>query len=443
MRLSQGSMDMSKSEVKNSKVWSSVPEEERNWNNNLADSLFDVAPYLITQIKKELYAHRELFEQPLLSVLAVQDDEGNFTELNRVFNLLGLPKQVKAKLVKRLQDYSTNKESDPFSFLSDIEEEDIDWLAEDFIQRGVITLIQGEMDKGKSTLTSDISAQVSQGGEVFGHKVTKGNVIYLSAEDSPAKVIKPRVKVAGGNVEKILALNSSDLPMFPENIELLYKAVLTHKPTLIVIDPILAMFEGDMNKETDVRKVLQSLRILAEDFNIAVLIVSHTGKMKHKNPVHNSLGSQGFGATVRGVMQVACEEDSLDRYCTVIKNNNGSSKPSWKFRFETIKGFSAPKVSHLGLTEIKAQDIGAYSDTLTEELKKDILEFVSEREKIEAKALTEYFSNDPRVSKSMKTFEYARAELCKSNQLIKDVVRVESKNKTYYSVPVDDIHIGS
>ena len=65
---------------------------------------------------------------------------------------------------------------------------------------------------------------------------------------------------------------------------------------------------------------------------------------------------------------------------------------------------------------------------MKDELKKDILEYVSEREHgVEAKVLQQVFSNDPRVSSSMKTFEMARAELTKAGKLAKKKVKNRRK----------------
>ena len=67
----------------------------------------------------------------------------------------------------------------------------------------------------------------------------------------------------------------------------------------------------------------------------------------------------------------------------------------------------------------KAQDIGVTRDTLQAELEKDIRDYVEDVGIINTEELSRYFSSDDRVSNSMKTFEYARAELVKRKEIIK------------------------
>ena len=132
---------------------------------------------------------------------------------------------------------------------------------------------------------------------------------------------------------------------------------------------------------------------------------------------------------------VALDEDTQDRYITSIKNNASEKKLSWKFRIENHEGFSAGRIVNLGLTDTKAQDIGITRDTLQAELEKDIRDYVEDKGIVEAKTLSLYFSNDDRVSNSMKTFEYARAELVKRKEIVISKKTVDDKVRTYYTSP--------
>jgi len=407
-------------------VFSKTEIDDYPFNKPLGTALVDVAPFLFRKIKQNIT--NKCFETALLSVMNSKE------VFQEAMDICEVPERLRDILWDKLVDYSIDKK-DLFAKLSDIEEEDLNWVAPHWVQYGAISLLIGEADRGKSTFTIDMVAQISKGGEIFGQRVDKGNALIISAEDSPTKVIKPRVKSAGGNVENVYALKSSNLPMFPENLVEIGEQILKHDIKFVVIDPILSMFNGDMMKETDVRQALHSLRELAEVFDCAIMIVTHSGKHQHKNPLHNALGSQGFGAIVRNALMIALDEDTQDRYITSIKNNASEKKLSWKFRIESHEGFSAGRIVNLGLTETKAQDIGVTRDTLQAELEKDIRDYVEDKGIIEAKTLSTYFSNDERVSNSMKTFEYARAELVKRKEIIQSKKNVEGKVRTYYTSP--------
>ena len=317
--------------------------------------------------------------------------------------------------------------------LSELPDEEIDWLAEDWLQRGVVHQFQGEMDKGKSMYTCHISAQLSAGGYIFGQKVRAEKVLIYSA-DSPTKVIKQRIKSMGGELSSVISLNGKKIPKFPTAIPELYEHCVTFKPSVVIVDPILAMFEGDMNKETDVRKVISEMGLIADFFNIVFIVVTHTGKMRYNNPNHNALGSQGGSAGVRANFQIGYDEDTDERIITCIKSNNGGEKLSWKYKIEEHEGFKAPRVVDIGLTKTKAQELGM-TEPLKDELKKDILEEVQSHAQygISANALRTLFSNDDRVSSSMKTFENARAELSKAGKIYsKKQNNLEGRKETFW-----------
>ena len=163
---------------------------------------------------------------------------------------------------------------------------------------------------------------VSIGGEVFGQKVEPATVLYLSSEDSPSKVIKQRIKSMGGNDKNVFVLNGLKLPKFPSSIAELYTWVVKYKPALIVIDPILSMYEGDMNN-TEVREALNPLVQLADYFNTAIIYINHTGKSQKSNSNHKALGSSAFTDLSRFNFEVAKDEDTGERIITCIKSNVG------------------------------------------------------------------------------------------------------------------------
>ena len=114
---------------------------------------------------------------------------------------------------------------------------------------------------------------MSAGGYIFGQKVRAEKVLIYSAEDSPTKVIKQRIKSMGGELSSVISLNGKKIPKFPTAIPELYEHCVTFKPSVVIVDPILAMFEGDMNKETDVRKVISEMGLIADFFNIVFIVI--------------------------------------------------------------------------------------------------------------------------------------------------------------------------
>ena len=87
------------------------------------------------------------------------------------------------------------------SRLSDVKRERVNWLMPGYIPLGFPTIVAGKPGQGKSAFTIWLSARVSRGapwGFVEGN-APRGNVLIISAEDTPENVISPRLDVQGGN----------------------------------------------------------------------------------------------------------------------------------------------------------------------------------------------------------------------------------------------------
>ena len=434
-----------------SELWEEPKYDELKMFEPLADNIVFVAEFLFVKVKSVARFNKEIFGKSLSEAFLESTDwkNNNHTKviagstLDQAYSLLELRQSERPYLTKQLyQIVKMEEKTEDFTFLNDVEEKEVDWLAKDWLQKGVVHQIVGAMDNGKSYFTAEISAQVSKGGELFGHPVEKGKVLYISTEDSADTVIIKRIKSLGGDLNNIAVYTKLAPISFPSGIDRLFRFVVEHRPSVIVLDPILSMFEGDMNSETSARKVINPLVQLAQFFNIAIINVTHAGKTKKGHPNLDALGSQGITAITRANFYLALDEDTGERIITCIKNNNGGEKLSWSFEIVDHEGFSAPRIKHNGLTEVKAQELGS-TEPLRDELKLDILEVIEDREVIEGKALKELFKNDDRVSQSMRTFEEARAELKKAGKIDNKVIIDEetNKRKTVWFIPVSDVKL--
>ena len=434
-----------------SELWEEPKYDELKMFEPLADNIVFVAEFLFVKVKSVARFNKEIFGKSLSEAFLESTDwkNNNHTKviagstLDQAYSLLELRQSERPYLTKQLyQIVKMEEKTEDFTFLNDVEEKEVDWLAQDWLQKGVVHQIVGAMDNGKSYFTAEISAQVSKGGELFGHPVEKGKVLYISTEDSADTVIIKRIKSLGGDLNNIAVYTKLAPISFPSGIDRLFRFVVEHRPSVIVLDPILSMFEGDMNSEVSARKVINPLVQLAQFFNIAIINVTHAGKTKKGHPNLDALGSQGITAITRANFYLALDEDTGERIITCIKNNNGGKKLSWSFEIVDHEGFSAPRIKHNGLTEVKAQELGS-TEPLRDELKLDILEVIEDREVIEGKALKELFKNDDRVSQSMRTFEDARAELKKAGKIANKVIIDEetNKRKTVWFIPVSDVKL--
>ena len=423
---------LAKEDKLTSPIWKQVKDEDRLFNLPLGDAIYERAKFLLIPLTKVAREYKDIFATTLLSAFINSVDEEDVRAgslLDKAYALLEIPMRVRPKITAQLRSMVSGEITPWISSLDDIADEEYDWLSENWLAKGIVHQIQGAGGVGKSFLAGDIVANISSGGKVFGQKVEPATVLYLSSEDSPSKVIKQRIKSMGGNPKNVFVLNGLKLPKFPSSIAELYTWVVKYKPALIVIDPILSMYEGDMNSNTGVREALNPLVQLADYFNTAIIYINHTGKSQKSNSNHKALGSSAFTDLSRFNFEVAKDEDTGERIITCIKSNNGSQMLSWSYEIVEHEGFKAGRIKHNGLTEVRADQLGVEL-ALVDEIKNEIFDYLSENGETEGKALREYF-RDIDTSSSMRTFEEARAYLVKAGKITK---RKQSDNKYYFQI---------
>jgi hypothetical protein len=81
---------------------------------------------------------------------------------------------------------------------ADVEAKSIEWLGEQRIPLGKITLVAGEPGLAKSQLVAHLAATVSRGAlwAVSDHCAPKGSVVIVSTEDDISDTIVPRLQAA-------------------------------------------------------------------------------------------------------------------------------------------------------------------------------------------------------------------------------------------------------
>jgi predicted ATP-dependent serine protease len=200
--------------------------------------------------------------------------------------------------------------------LSDIEAEPVDWLWEQYIAYGVITLIVGDPGESKSTVTLDLGARVSRKDGTFPDDQPAGGpiaVVYSNAEDVLKYTIKPRLIAAGANDTVITALyigtshDGERLPDLSIDLPLLEEAIVSQHAKLVVLDPLSAFLgkKTDAWKDADVRRVLGPLAVLAEKHGVAVIGVLHLNKNSQQPKIiHRVMSSIAFTAAARAVFAV-------------------------------------------------------------------------------------------------------------------------------------------
>lgn len=169
--------------------------------------------------------------------------------------------------------------------VSEIQSERRRWLWTHRIPANALTLLAGREGCGKGNLTADLAARITR-GEVEGeYKGRPRNVIFMTAEDDYKVDVKPRLKVAGANLDRVFVLDAeiddeTDALSLNEDEDELAAMIRDNDVALLVLDPIKsALGESvDAEKEKGLRRALERLNRMAGECDCSVLGIMHFNK---------------------------------------------------------------------------------------------------------------------------------------------------------------------
>jgi len=142
--------------------------------------------------------------------------------------------------------------------------EEMDRVLGGGVVKGAVILLGGEPGIGKSTLLLQVAAKLCE----------RGNVLYVSGEESPAQ-IKLRASRLNINEEKLLLLSETNVETIREGIDVL-------KPSAVIIDSIQTLYHPEIESPpgtvSQVRECAFRLINIAKALGIPLFIVGHITK---------------------------------------------------------------------------------------------------------------------------------------------------------------------
>jgi RecA/RadA recombinase len=259
--------------------------------------------------------------------------------------------------------------------VSNVEAEQVDFLWAGRIPRGKVTVLDGDPGLGKSTVALDIAARVSTGSPMpeCTERREPAGVVLLSAEDGIGDTIRPRLEAAGADCHRIVVLagvlgvgGPPRLPSLPGDTSELGRVVAETGAALIVIDPLMAYLDRqvDSYRDQDVRGALHRLARLAETSGAAVLIIRHLNKSAGGSALYRGGGSIGIiGAARSGLLVGTDPEDERRRVLAVNKANLAEKLEALAYRLVPDDKWGCVRVCWEGPTGYRAEQlVGLHSD---------------------------------------------------------------------------------
>lgn len=250
-----------------------------------------------------------------------------------------------------------------YTWMSDVQPEQLQWLWHGRIPRGCISLLAGDPGQGKSALTMALAAMVTRGWMLPGHQEdgTPGRVVFVAHEDPRAAVQRARMDAAGVDVSRVASLD--DMPILPDGIARLETTVRDLGAQLVVIDPVGAYLSPKINafSDSELRQALAPLQGMAERTGCAVLLVAHLNKGAGRAGLYRVGGSIGLVGQSRMAMLVAPDPQNPERRVLApLKQNLTKPVASLVFTLEDKGGH--PQVHWHGETKLGVEALLAADD---------------------------------------------------------------------------------
>lgn len=224
-------------------------------------------------------------------------------------------------------------------FLNTRTQKSLEFLWKKYFVLGNINILSGEPGTGKSFFICWLLAAVSTGAGIpFSiDNFEIGTSILVNAEDDIDGTILERLVQNGADLSKIAIINEDREIFSIQQIKRLEENIKKIKPKLVVIDPITA-YIGNINmySANEVREALKPLKIMAQKYNCAIIIIMHLNKNTGATKAtHRTMGSMDFIALARSVLLITENpENSSERILIPIKTNlmKEDEKASLSFR---------------------------------------------------------------------------------------------------------------
>lgn len=244
----------------------------------------------------------------------------------------------------------TKKRSGDLLRASDVEPKKLVGVWNHRFHRGKLGFVAGEPGLGKSLIAILMASTVSTGGAWPNGKgnARRGDVIYITAEDTAADTIRPRLEAAGADLRRVHLIETvtdalgqrpfslvSDLGRLDQWLQ------AVRKPRLVIIDPMNACLSAtdgrafNPNSVPHVRALLGHLEAIASKYRVAIVCVTHFTKAKSGSALSRVTGSFAFVAAARSVFTVVRKANDPDqRVFAPAKNNLAPDVDALAFRIE-------------------------------------------------------------------------------------------------------------
>jgi hypothetical protein len=208
---------------------------------------------------------------------------------------------------------------------------DYDWLVENFMAKGDISLLIGDGGVGKSWITLDLAVHMAMGKERWLDMALDGRKVMVIDQENPEVTVRQRLHALGLRPEHVENLRyvwyQNVLLDNAEQVSKLYDDVTTFEPDLLVIDSLSRVHLRNENANEEMNPLINgAIYPIARQMGVTVAMIHHVAKAG---------GSRGATAIRNAVDLCLDVSNTEDEKWQIIRPDKLRSVAPWGYALYT------------------------------------------------------------------------------------------------------------
>jgi hypothetical protein len=217
-----------------------------------------------------------------------------------------------------------------------IEPVEPEWLWPGRIPMAEVTVIAAEGGAGKTFVTTDLAARVTRGDVMPGcaEAGPAGSVFVVNGEDDASTVLVHRLIAARADLSRVVNFSEPGGAPFQlggpaDCVPALHEAIARRGDVrLVVLDPLAGISAVGLTAVVRVQAIMRSLRRVARDTGVAIVVVHHLTKSK------SVAGSRAVVDAARAVLRIEKLDDGSRSVAPEKLNMSRAPSAPVRYRIE-------------------------------------------------------------------------------------------------------------